>query len=169
MLLILIGIFTLCLIAIIIYGSFRQKNNKSYYDTDGGAGNVALGITDAIIILSLIIGGFIGLSSNFIDCRAAENQIIIVEESNAELEEEVGESVRQFMKYEGEELKALKPDTNNTELIAFAESYPNLQSSKLIQEQINTYKENKKKIVKLKQSQEQNKQTIRYWTFINLK
>jgi predicted metalloendopeptidase len=128
-----------------------------------------LGVLIAIALVVIIFVGLFGLSFNYVDYTTAENNIIIVEESNAELETEVAESIKQYITYEGEEFKTLKPDTNNTELIAFAESSPNLHSSKLIQEQINTYKENKKKIVKLKQSQVKARQTIKFWTFINLK
>lgn len=168
MLFIFIGILSICLIATIIYGVLKYKKDNDYYYYEGD-NNVVLGVLIAIALVVIIFVGLFGLSFNYVDYTTAENNIIIVEESNAELETEVAESIKQYITYEGEEFKALKPDTNNTELIAFAESYPNLQSSKLIQEQINTYKENKKKIVKLKQSQVKARQTIKFWTFINLK
>ena len=168
MLFIFIGILSICLIATCIYGVLKYKKDNDYYYYEGD-NNVILGVIIAIALVVIILVGLFGLSFDYIDYTTAENNIIIVEESNAELETEVAESIKQYITYEGEELKALKPDTNNTDLIAFAESYPNLQSSKLIQEQINTYKENKKKIVKLKQSQIKARQTIKFWTFINLK
>jgi hypothetical protein len=122
-----------------------------------------------VAVVFTFLLGVCMLSANFINYSSAENKIIVVEQSNAELEAEITESVKSYIAYESKELKELKPDCSSAELIAFAETYPELKSAKLIQEQINTYKENKQEIVELKKEKENDKSIIKFWTFINVK
>ena len=166
MLFIFIGIFIAIFIGATVYGIRKNKQIKGYWNQT--VLNTTVIILSVIAILLCVLIGFVSLSYNYISYTSAKNKIIIVEEANTELESEITESIKQYIQYEGEEFKALKKNYDNAELIAIAETYPKLQSSQLIQTQINTYKENKEEVVKLKKAKEHDKWVIKYWTFINV-
>lgn len=96
--------------------------------------------------ISCVIAFFVTWSG-YIDQCHAEERIEIVEAKNADIENEIQETVREYMEHEHKTYEDLSP--NNA--IAVATAYPELSSNELIKEQISTYKSNRDEILELKQ------------------
>lgn len=117
------------------------------------------------LIIAIVVG-CVTLSNVYLESQTIDEQIEIVAAANDEIENEIAVQVNTYMNYEGKEFSELKPDTGSADFIAFAESYPELKSSKLIQEQIKIYKENKSEIVQLKKDKVKDKVRLKFWLFI---
>ena len=76
----------------------------------------------------------------------ADQKIKIYTEQNKDIEDKVSLVVDKYLKYEKDTYIGLKPKTK----IILASTYPELQSNKLVQQQIQLYNENNKKITKCK-------------------
>ena len=149
---IILGIFTL----IMIVSFILDANSRD---------EPIMSLCSGAIFLLIISICLIALVPEYIDVKSVNKQIEIVETANQELEEEIAVSVQTYMNYEGKELSALKPDISSADLVAFAETYPELKSSQLVQEQITTYKENKEEIVKLKKDKVRKQIIMKFWLF----
>lgn len=149
---IILGIFTL----IMIVSFILDANSRD---------DPVMSLCSGVAFCLVICLGLITLVPDYIDVKSVNEQIEIVETANQELEEEIAVSVQTYIDYEGKELFALKPDVSSADLVAFAESYPELKSSQLIQEQIVTYKENKEEIVKLKKDKVRKQVIMKFWLF----
>ena len=104
-------------------------------------GAVILVIFDAIIIGIIIFHYTNGLT--------AKPKIKMYEEENTRIEEKINTLVLNYMEYEGKTLKEFKTDNS----MLLVNLYPDLKSDKLVEEQINIYNENNKKIKELKEDE----------------
>ena len=75
-----------------------------------------------------------------------DQKIQLYTEQNKDIENKVGLVVDKYLKHEKDTYATLKPKTK----ITLASTYPELQSNKLVQQQIQLYNENNKKITKCK-------------------
>ena len=76
----------------------------------------------------------------------ADQKIQLYTEQNKDIENKVGLVVDKYLKHEKDTYATLKPKTK----ITLASTYPKLQSNKLVQQQIQLYNENNKKITNCK-------------------
>ena len=76
----------------------------------------------------------------------ADQKIQLYTEQNKDIENKVGLVVDKYLKHEKDTYTTLKPKTK----ITLASTYPELQSNKLVQQQIQLYNENNKKITNCK-------------------
>ena len=76
----------------------------------------------------------------------ADQKIKLYTEQNKDIEAKVGLVVDKYLEYEKDTYTTLKPKTK----ITLASTYPKLQSNKLVQQQIQLYNENNKKITNCK-------------------
>ena len=150
---IIFGIFTVLFIVSLIF------------DFDNGDILCCLGTFPVWCLI--IVLGLCCLLPKYMSAKSIDEEIAIVEAANQATEEEIAISVQTYMEYEGKELSSLKPDTKSANLVAFAESYPELKSSELIQEQIKTYKKNKNEIVELKREKAKIRVVLKFWLFKN--
>ena len=102
---------------------------------------VILGVVDVIIIIGIIIYYTNGMT--------AKPKIKMYEEENTKIEEKINILVLNYMEYEGKTLKEFKTDNS----MLLVNLYPDLKSDKLVEEQINIYNENNKKIKELKEDE----------------
>ena len=75
-----------------------------------------------------------------------DQRIQLYTEQNKDIENKVGLVVDKYLKHEKDTYATLKPKTK----ITLASTYPELQSNKLVQQQIQLYNENNKKITNCK-------------------
>lgn len=83
-----------------------------------------------------------------------------VDKASATLEEEITASVERFMEHEQAVYAVLSPE----QALAIATTYPQLQSNELVQSQVQTYREKKEQIVRLKM-QKVNASIKRWWLY----
>ena len=76
----------------------------------------------------------------------SDQKIKLYTEQNKDIENKVGLVVDKYLKHEKDTYAELKPKTK----ITLASTYPELQSNKLVQQQIQLYNENNKKITNCK-------------------
>ena len=76
----------------------------------------------------------------------ADQKIQLYTEQNKDIEAKVGLVVDKYLEHEKDTYATLKPKTK----ITLASTYPELQSNKLVQQQIQLYNENNKKITNCK-------------------
>ena len=107
------------------------------------------GIGDLIFLSGLV--GFILLIAvlvctyNYYE-TTIDQKIQLYTEQNKDIEAKVGLVVDKYLKHEKDTYTTLKPKTK----ITLASTYPELQSNKLVQQQIQLYNENNKKITNCK-------------------
>lgn len=103
-------------------------------------------------LVSLIAVGFsivgIGFTSfNVSTGRTIDKKIAMYSEENKDIEQQINQIVSNYMDYEKETFGGV----NENNSMAIVTLYPELKSDKLVEEQIKTYTNNKKKLIKLKE------------------
>lgn len=112
-------------------------------------------------VAGVIILGIMGiLITSLLDAKLADKKIELYQEQNSKIEEQMEVAVKTYMEYEKETYTDLKVDS----YIMIANKYPELKSDKLVQEQINLYMENNKKITQLKENKI-DKSIYRFWLY----
>ena len=81
---------------------------------------------------------------------AVDQKIAMYEEENIKIEEKVRNSVKGYMDFENDTLKNL---IETSDLQTLLIKYPDLNSNELVKMEVETYKENSKKIKELKEQQ----------------
>lgn len=134
MLIVLMGV------SLIIIGVGHKLSNDC---DDSGEIITAVG---AISFCAICLGFAICLSS--VSNRSiTDDKILLYESQNKEIEQSVEVTVAEYMKYEKDTLIEIKPEN----VLAIAQTYPNLVSNTLVQQQITLYIENNKIIRSLKE------------------
>ena len=101
----------------------------------------------AVIAIILLIA-ICFIIANVSTEHVLDNKITMYEEENAKIEKRVDDTVNNYLNYEKEVIKELKPSGNS---MALATIIPELNSNTLVQQQITLYNENKEKITELKE------------------
>ena len=103
-----------------------------------------------VIGLLIVISSLIGMCFCFNDLGQAkiiDEKISMYQEENENIEKQIDELVKQYMKYEGETLKEFSSESS----ITLVTMYPELKSDELVKKQIDTYINNNNKIKELKE------------------
>lgn len=103
---------------------------------------------------------FIVFVSLLVGTRIIDNKIKLYESQNKDIEEKIEVTVKNYMEYEGNTYKELKPDS----YIQIINLYPELKADKLVEQQINLYIKNNKKIIELKE-EKLNKTLYKWWIY----
>lgn len=92
-----------------------------------------------------------------VNMRIINQKIDLYKTQNKAIEKKVETTVKNYMEYEGSTFKELKGEN----YIQLVNLYPELKADKLVQQQIDLYLSNNKKIIELKE--EKLKETIYKW------
>lgn len=103
---------------------------------------------------------FIVFVTLLVDTRIIDKKIKLYESQNKDIEEKIEVTVKNYMEYEGNTYKELKPDS----YIQIINLYPELKADKLVEQQINLYLKNNKKIIELKE-EKLNKTIYKWWVY----
>lgn len=144
-------IIVLILISIIIFiiGLFTQENDECMLVIGSVIGFlIKLGVV--VILLIKIIG-----------LRVINDKIELYQTQNEEIENKVELVVKQYMEHENKTFTGLKTDESYITLVTL---YPELKSDKLIEQEINLYEDNNKKILELKE-QKINEKVYKWWLY----
>ena len=96
-------------------------------------------------LLLLVLWSIFGLADGITINRELE----MYEEENGRIEQQLETTVSNYMQYEATTFKELK----DTDVVSLVSLYPELQSDKLVQSQIDLYINNNQKIKELKEKQ----------------
>ena len=100
----------------------------------------------AIVILTLLILVLKFTYNYYKTMTIADQKIQLYTEQNKDIENKVALVVDKYLKHEKDTYAELKPETK----ITLASTYPELQSNQLVQQQIQLYNENNKKLTNCK-------------------
>lgn len=106
-----------------------------------------------IIIMGCLIG-------SIVNGRVIDSKIKLIEKQNKDIEEKVEVTVKTYMNFEKDTLTEFKTDS----YIQLVNLYPDLKSNELIQNQINLYEKNNKKITELK-TDKLNISNYKWWVY----
>lgn len=106
-----------------------------------------------IIIMGCLIG-------SIVNGRVIDDKIKLIEKQNKDIEEKVEVTVKTYMNFEKDTLTEFKTDS----YIQLVNLYPDLKSNELIQNQINLYEKNNKKITELK-TDKLNISNYKWWVY----
>lgn len=101
-------------------------------------------IASTILTLFIYLILFIYVSSE----NVLDNRINLYKENNNLIENKIDITIKEYLKHENKTYNDLKTKDS----ISIILSYPNLASNELIKQEIETYKENNKKILELKEA-----------------
>ena len=148
----MIIVLMIILIGITIYCEYKCKQNDwSYWD---------IGKWFTIPLLCICFIAFLLIILGLVGQRIIDQEIELYSTQNKEIESKIEVSVKQYMKYESDTFKELKPDS----YINLVNLYPELKSDKLIQQQIDIYQKNNQTILELKQ-EKINKTIYKWWLY----
>ena len=85
---------------------------------------------------------------NVVDGRVIDNKIAMYQEENINIETQMDILIERYMDYESETFGELKGESS----ITLVSLYPELKADKLVEQQIEVYTSNNKKIKELKES-----------------
>lgn len=108
---------------------------------------------DALIIVGCLVGTVLAVATVicfacYNDIKAtADKQIAVLEQRNDEVIAQIEPLVKQYLEYETNTFKDLKPSADK--IIAIAQ-YPNLKGNEFVQTQIKVILDNQEKITRLK-------------------
>ena len=100
------------------------------------------GLASFILLIAVLVCTF----NYYKRTTLADQKIKLYTEQNKDIENKVALVVDKYLKHEKDTYAELKPKTK----ITLASTYPELQSNKLVQQQIQLYNENNKKITNCK-------------------
>lgn len=103
---------------------------------------------------------FIVCVSLLVGTRIIDKKIKLYESQNKDIEEKIEVTVKNYMEYEENTYKELKPES----YIQIINLYPELKADKLVEQQINLYLKNNKKIIELKE-EKLNKTIYKWWLY----
>ena len=116
----------------------NSEDNPWYSNTDGIFGSFF-----SIILIAV----FCFFADDVISEKTIEKKIAAYEESNEEIETQIGTLVQNYMEYEKDTFSSIK----NEDYMSLVSLYPELKSDELVQSQMSLYVDNNKKILKLKE------------------
>lgn len=138
----LLLIFTVIIIASILYYRHEKHKNNSSSDLD------VLGVV--LIFVNFIPLAVLGLLlSNLYEDQGVDQKIKMYETQNQQLERKIDVTVKSYMNHEKDTYKEFKAGDG----MALITTYPELRSNELVKEQMNTYQSNNRKIAKLKEKE----------------
>ena len=121
--------------------SYAIKTDTVEDDTVGG-----LIFLNGLVIFILLIVVLVHTYNYYATITLVDPQIKLYTEQNKDIEDKVALVVDKYLEHEKDTYATLKPKTK----ITLASTYPELQSNKLVQQQIQLYNENNKNITNCK-------------------
>lgn len=118
-------------------------------------------IGGSFVAFIIKLGVLIYLLVKIIGLRVIDEKIELYQTQNEEIENKVEVVVKQYMEHENKTFTGLKTDESYITLVTL---YPELKSDKLIEQEINLYEENNKKILELKE-QKINEKVYKWWLY----
>lgn len=115
----------------------------------------------SLVTFIIKLGVLIFLLVKIISLRVIDEKIELYQTQNEEIENKVEVVVKQYMEHENKTFTGLKTDESYITLVTL---YPELKSDKLIEQEINLYEENNKKILELKE-QKINEKIYKWWLY----
>ena len=115
----------------------------------------------SLVSFVIKLGVLIYLLVKIIGLRVINDKIELYQTQNEEIENKVEVVVKQYMEHENKTFTGLKTDESYITLVTL---YPELKSDKLIEQEINLYEENNKKILELKE-QKINEKVYKWWLY----
>ncbi len=115
-------------------------------------------ITIPILVIEFI--AFLIMIFLLISCRTVDDKIKLYENQNKNIEEKIEVVVKQYMDFEKDTFKELKPDS----YINLVNLYPELKTDKMVQQQIDLYTQNNEYITSLKE-QKIEKTIYKWWIY----
>lgn len=103
--------------------------------------------TPALITLGSLVLVVISIF-NVVDGKVIDNKIAMYQEENTNIETQMDILIERYMNYESETFGELKGESS----ITLVSLYPELKADKLVEQQIEVYTSNNKKIKELKES-----------------
>lgn len=119
-------------------------------------------IGGSFVAFIIKLGVLIYLLVKIIGLRVIDEKIELYQTQNEEIENKVEVVVKQYMEHENKTFTGLKTDESYITLVTL---YPELKSDKLIEQEINLYEENNKKILELKE-QKINEKVYKWWQYL---
>lgn len=110
------------------------------------------GIIVTVVAALMLIFSVVGIGAQgkaLVRGRYLDAQIAMYTEENQAIEKKIADSVNAYLQHESGVMEKLK--TNPESSVTIVAAYPELNSSKLIEEQIKIYNTNSQKIKKLKE------------------
>lgn len=117
-------------------------------------------VTAMIVILGIEIIALLIYAGCLVNTRVIDEKIELYEKQNKEIENKIEITVKNYMEYEGNTFKELKPES----YIQLVNLYPDLKADQLIQQQMNLYISNNEKIISLKENKA-NKTVYKWWLY----
>ena len=136
--LILLITIAICIILVFCMAKIR--------DSDAIEGLTFLTFLSGLVGIILLIAVLVCTYDYYKTATLADQKIKLYTEQNKDIENKVAIVVDKYLKHEKDTYAELKPKTK----ITLASTYPELQSNKLVQQQIQLYNENNKKITNCK-------------------
>lgn len=133
---------------------FEKLNRKHSYD----GWDMHRIITIPILIIEF--GALLIMILLLISCRIVDDKIKLYENQNKDIEEKIEVVVKQYMDFEKDTFKELKPDS----YINLVNLYPELKTDKMVQQQIDLYTQNNEYITSLKE-QKIEKTIYKWWIY----
>ena len=104
-------------------------------------------IAAVILVITIPISCF--YIAEAVDGRYVDGKVAMYQEENEAIEQDVSEIARQYMEHENQTFDMSRISSSTT----LVQMYPELQSSEIVQKQIDIYYENNKKIKSLKNTE----------------
>jgi len=137
------------MVIIFVAASFALMKFSDICETDAGeAVTSIIGIFLSVIALGCIIIWFVCLLRIF-TAYTIDEQIEMYTTENKNIELRIDDTVNNYMQYEQSTYEKMKVD----DPVAVVAAYPELNSSAIVQEQIQIYTDNNQKIKELKEAQ----------------
>ena len=139
----------MCLVCFIIgllllFGGFISWRKVGYIDD---CVETLIFIAAVILVITIPISCF--FMAEAVDGRYVDGKVAMYQEENEKIEQDVSEIARQYMEHENQTFDMSRISSSTT----LVQMYPELQSSEIVQKQIDIYYENNKKIKSLKNTE----------------
>jgi len=143
----------LLVIALLIIWLGALANRHDWFDGIGCF--VSGGVIAVLTALAIVLCGTLYSNKITIDDRMA-----LYTETNAQIEQQIGDIVNAYQEYESETFASLKLDS----AIAIAQTYPALVSNAVVQQQVSLYVSNNENIRALR-SEKIRYRVLAWWLF----
>lgn len=140
----IILLLVLSILAIVVGFTISIKND--FESVGFGFIGVATGIIGSFLCI-LLVAAFWSYTDDVISEKTIDKKIVAYEETNKEIETQIGNLVQNYMEYEKDTFSSVK----NEDYMSLVQLYPELKSNELVQSQMSVYVENNKKILELRE------------------
>lgn len=149
----MIWILIIISIGVFILGNFLFNNTELEFTAISLIWGAVITFLGGLIFLIVCIDGIVS-------GRVIDKKINLYKEQNKNIEQKIELVVREYKNFEKDTFTELKSDS----YITLVNLYPELKSDKMVQQQINLYTKNNKKITELKE-EKINITVYKWWVY----